>query len=198
MTGKRWILPIMGFRESSRSVTGIEKAWRKIRLLASRDLTVITPYEWDENLSGLANFIFRNSDRPQLTEVMVIAYSWGCGVGFLRFANEAREIGLEIREAVLCDPVYRSRWLPTWLPVNPLSVTPIFRPKIVVPASVRRVEWVRQRMNIPQGHDLVAENPALTFIAAGRYVQHTHTAIDDSVEFQALAEQRATLFAHNL
>lgn len=192
----KWIVPIMGFRERTLHETGIERAWKALRPLTSHDVFLVTPYEWDEDVTGLANFIRRNSDT--LPEVMVIAYSWGCGQGFIDFAREAACLNLQISIAVLCDPVYRSRFLPTWIPANPMSVLPICRPTITVPCSVRRVAWVRQCVDIPSGHDLVAEDPQLTRIGLGKYLKVGHTRIDDSPEFQELAEMEATAFVHGL
>lgn len=193
----KWIVPIMGFRESAREATGIEAVWKSLRGLLSAGAFMVTPYEWNENLGGLADFIQRNSSCGQ-GEAMVIAYSWGCGVGFLNFATEAKAVGLPIRYAVLCDPVYRSRILPTWLPFNPLSISPVLRPQIRVPASVERVEWVRQRRGIPAGHDLRAEDPDRTKIGIGRYVKCNHTQIDDSPEFISLANYWARCFLFDL
>lgn len=187
----------MGFRETKMAETGIEKAWKRLQPLESADLTIITPYDWNENFGGLARFLLRNSKAWDSAEVMVIAYSWGCGVGFENFANEAKNLGITIRVAVLCDPVFRSRVFPTWFPFNPLSVSPVFRPNILVPASVRRVEWVRQKLDYPQGHDLVAEDPSRTLISAPLWVARGHRVIDDSMEFQELVGHWATLFVHD-
>jgi len=192
----KWIIPIMGFRESASQETGVERIWRGLRSLSDHRVYVVAPYEWDERMRDLVDFIFRNSQT--FPEVMVIAYSWGCGVGFTNFARAAARIGLPIRIAVLCDPVWRSRLLPTWLPLNPLSVWPLFRPRIEIPTSVDRVEWVRQWEDFPRGHDLVAEDPERTHIGLGRYVLRGHRKIDDSREFRALAEHWAYVFVHDL
>lgn len=192
----KWIVPIMGFRESSAQETGIERIWRGLRELSDHSVYVIAPYEWNERMRDLVDFIYRNS--PTAPELMVIAYSWGCGEGFVTLARAAARVGLPIRVAVLCDPVWRSRLLPSWLPFNPLSVSRIFRPKIEIPASVERIEWVRQVQDIPMGHDLVAIDPDRTHISPGRYVMANHCRIDDSREFRALAEHWAQIFVHDL
>jgi hypothetical protein len=185
----------MGFRESASHETGMERLWKRLRPLADASTIIVTPYEWDENLAGLASFILRNSVGG--AEVMVIGYSWGCGVGFENFAREAAAKKLTIPVAVLCDPVFRSRIFPTWLPFNPWSITPILRPKILVPRCVRRVEWLRQSVSVPSGHDLVAEDPERTYIAQPAYLQIPHTEIDDSDEFHCLAERLAVAFVHD-
>jgi pimeloyl-ACP methyl ester carboxylesterase len=196
-SGFKWIIPITGFRENPRHESGLERIWKNLRPLASASTVVVTPYEWNEDLGGLVNFILRNSPAGP-TEVMVIAYSWGCGVGFVKFAREAACVGLRITVAVLCDPVYRSRLFPTWLPFNPLSVSRFLRPTITVPPSVERVEWVRQNLDIPQGHNLVAEDPARTKVGLGRYVRSGHTRIDDSPEFRCLVDYWAKVFVYDL
>lgn len=192
----KWIVPIMGFRESAGRETGIERLWRDLRAYSSEQVIVVAPYEWDEPMRDITDFILRNS--PTEPEVMVVAYSWGCGVGFTGLAEAAHRVGLPIRYALLCDPVYRSRLLPCWLPINPMSVTHILRPAISVPASVERVEWIRQCETIPHGHDLVADDPERTQIGLGRYSLAGHTKIDDSAEFRALVEFWAAVFVHDL
>jgi len=191
----KWIVPIMGFRESVSRPTGIERVWRDVRGFADAGLCVITPYEWWEDMRGLAQFIVRNS--AVSPRVMVIAYSWGCGAAFATLARECEAMGVEITVAVLCDPVFRSRVFPAWLPLNPLSVSPWMRPAIKIPASVQRVEWVRQDKDFPRGHDLVAEDPASTVIGLGCYVPVGHTRIDNSTEFQSLALREANIFARD-
>lgn len=188
----RWIIPIMGFRESVKAKTGIEKLWPDLRNLVSPDLCIVTPRNWDDDLEAFAYFVDRASNLP--ARVMIIAYSWGCGVGFLEFARTAWQLGISIDCAVLCDPVYRSRLLPKWIPFNPLSVSPILRPVIKIPASVQHVAWVRQNQDLPAGHDLVAEDPMVTRIEPAHWVQAGHTHIDDSAEFQALVRSEVFHF----
>lgn len=192
----RWIVPFMGFRESDRWETGIERIWKDgLRPLARPDVCVVMPTDWDEDVRGFAQMIQRTSPVIPPPEIMVIAYSWGCGWAFIRFAKECQRLGLRIAVAVLCDPVYRSPWLPSWLPINPLSISPILRPVITIPASVERVEWVRQNVDLPSGHDVVARDETATRIGLGRYLKVGHTHIDDSPEFHELAIGWAKQFA---
>lgn len=194
MSKAKWIVPIMGFRESTAQPTGLEYIWQALRPNLDASTYMVTPYEWDEDMRGLVDFIQRNS--PNGSEAMVIAYSWGCGVGFTTFAREALRSGLRIKIAVLCDPVYRSRIFPTWLPFNPLSISRLIRMPISIPASVERVEWVRQIVDYPRGHDLIAEDRTRTKIGGGSYVLARHRSIDNSEDFYRLAIREAIAFIH--
>lgn len=180
----------MGFTESVRRRTGVEVLWGMLREFASEDVTVLMPWEWKDDMRSLAEFIARNSHEDP--EVLVCAYSWGAGYAFPRFAREAAALQILIRTACLCDPVYRSRWLPWWLP-DPSAL--LRHRRIVIPAGVERVRCVRQDIDWPlRGHDLVAED-ARTTILPPEMVCATHDRIDDSLAFRGmvLAEVRRFL-----
>jgi hypothetical protein len=136
-------------------------------------------------MAGLARFMLRNSDGRCV--VCVVAYSWGAGVGFIEFARHAEVLGITIVVAVLADPVYRSRLLPAWLPLNPRSVMLWSRPVIWVPASVRNVRWVRQTGTRPSGHDLRAEDETFTHVETAIVSPLSHARIDEGRDFRTLA-----------
>lgn len=186
-----WIVPLMGFTESVSRRTGMESLWSELRLMASPSTTVLMPWEWRDDMRSLAEFIARNSI-GRAPRVMVVAYSWGAGYAFPRFARACGERGIEIDAACLCDPVYRSRWLPWWIPLNPMSL--MRGAKIGIPGNVRRVAWVRQEISVPSGHELVAENPEATEILPARLVLSSHEHIDESQAFRVLALAEAKTF----
>jgi len=188
----KWILPIMGFTETKALPTGIERIWRELKPLDGGNISVCDPFEWDDDVSGFARFMRRNSTGD--CELLAFAYSWGCGQAFCTLAEECEALGITIRVALLCDPVYRSRLFPVWLPFNPLSLTAL--PTIRIPASVERVEWVRQVKDWPRGHNPAAKNPDLTHIGNGRYLEYTHGTIDDSPHFREMVYQEAVNFVH--
>lgn len=193
----KWVVLLMGFTERLAAPTGMEQIWREVRAEADQDTVIVTPFEWWEDTRGMIDFIRRNSDTPP--ELMVIAYSWGCGWAFTHLAEDAWRAGVPIRYAVLCDPVYRSRLMPSWLPFNPISISPVFRPPITIPPSVERVEWVRQRKDLRvRGHDLIEADRNKTVIGKGRYLEYNHTQIDESPEFRALATHWVRVFVHGL
>lgn len=191
---RRWILPITGFRQSVARPTGLERLWSALRQFSAPDCVVSTPLPWNADMRGLAAFVARNTNGP--ARVLLVAYSWGAGVGAINFACEAWRIGVEIPLAVLCDPVYRSPLLPTWMPINPLSLTSA--PRIEVPPSVAEVRWLRQQQDSPRGHDLVAELPAETKIRPPVWVNAKHGDIDESAEFHHIALAAAEEFVGKL
>lgn len=188
----RYVVTITGFRENRGEVTGIEKIRRDLRKHAAPAVEICDTLEWWEGMRDMALYLNRNSmTKPRL---LVIAYSWGAGAGFLKLARACVDLGITIEAAVLCDAVYRSGLLPAWLPFNPLSITHLYRPTIKVPESVREVYWVRQDMGIPTGHDVVALNPAATRVHREWFLPYTHTQIDDSREFHDLCLETAERF----
>lgn len=180
----------MGFRESADRRTGMERLWSLLRAHASPSCTVLSPWEWKDNMRSLAEFIVRNSNaKPR---ILVVAYSWGGGYAFPRFARCCDQLGVIIETACLCDPVFRSRLLPPWLPMNPLSL--LRGPRIVVPGSVETVYWVRQKLFPPCGHDLVPADPEATEVLQPKILNVPHTRIDDSPAWRELVLKRAEAF----
>lgn len=187
----RWIVPIMGFRESRSNRTGMERVWSELRRYASPQTCVVTPWEWSDDMAELRDFILRNSS-GMAPRVMVVAYSWGAGVGAVGLAWRCWEAGIDIDTACLADPVYRSKILPTWLPFNPLSLTRI--PKIGVPPSIKAVRWVRQRNSRPAGHDLYAVLPTETRIEEPVMVDAPHRFADESREYLSMCLEESERF----
>jgi hypothetical protein len=179
----KWIVPIMGFTEAMDRRTGMERLWSMMRPLGGPNVTVLMPWEWRDDMRALAEFIARNS-AGSAPRVFAVAYSWGAGYAFPRFARCCEQLGIPIDVACLCDPVYRSGLLPWWLPVNPLSL--LRGRRIKIPASVASVFWVRQMQFPPCGHDLVPVDPEETDIAPAKVLNVPHSRIDDSPAWRAM------------
>lgn len=188
----KWIVPLMGFRESASHRTGMERLWADLRRFASPTCTVLAPWEWRDNMRSLAAFISRNSPGA-VPRLFVCAYSWGAGYAFPRLARECERIGVTIETACLCDPVYRSGLLPTWLPCNPLSLTGV--PLIAIPGSVQCVWWVRQNHTLPSGHEIYPEDPEATDVAPALWIDAGHTTIDGHETWRGLVLEQASAFA---
>lgn len=182
----------MGFTQSWQKETGQEKLWRALRDLvaqevyrwgsgASGDVLLLPPATWDSDVEAVAGLIARNVEGP----VISIGYSWGGGWRAPRLARALQQHGRGIQHLILCDPVYRSPWLPTWLPINPLSLLRF--PTITIPANVRRVSWFFQRVNKPAGHEPVAQDPKLTLIEPGIELGCAHSEMDDAPEYHRRA-----------
>lgn len=176
-----WHILISGFTQDANEPSGTEALWSQMRQLSSAGICVQC-MTWKDDWAGLAERITRTS--VKLPRVYIYAYSWGAGHGFTTLADELGKRGIWVRHAVLCDPVYRSRLLPTWLPFNPLSL--MRTPKIRVPKNVDRVSWLRQKQNRPAGHDLKADTPA-TQIDKPILLARNHAWMDDAPEYHDMA-----------
>ncbi len=149
MRARRVFIPIMGFRESVRRITGIERIWHAVRPSAGPAVWVIHPQRWNLDHRDLAGLIARNADPS--ARIVIVGHSWGIGWGAMRLARALGRFGMEISDIVSADGIYRSPLLPAWLPLNPVSLGRMFRPRIRVPANVRRIHAFVQRRSIPSG-----------------------------------------------
>lgn len=117
--------------------------------------------------------------------VVIIGYSWGVGWGARKLATRLDRRGIVVPHLLSCDGVYRGRFsrLRSLINSGPLA------PKIVVPSNVRRVTWLRQGINKPQGHEIAAANEQRTKIELPTWVDLPHGEIDSSIEFEELAKK---------
>ena len=171
----------MGFTQAWDSETGQERLWRKLRSTCPKDL-VLDPIPWDANMKFAARFIDRNT--PPDSPLYGYFYSWGGGWFFPRVCKELQKLKRRFNTVVLCDAVSRTKWLPSWLPINFLSMTDI--PKLVVPSNVDNVYWFRQQENRPAGHRIVSAS-SKTKIYPGRWMDVPHNVIDDHKDYHNLA-----------
>lgn len=190
---RSWIIPITGFTESTRRPTGTEAVWGELLAFSSPSVRVATPLVWSADMEAFVRFVLRNSG-PSKPRLMVTGYSWGAGVGAMRLAEACYPLGLTIEMMLLCDPVYRSRLLPDWLPFNPRSVATFWRPEIVVPRSVDKVVWMRQAVSVPSGHDLRAAFSGVTTIRPPVISLADHCSIDDTPEWRDMVLEAAQEF----
>lgn len=149
----QWHICISGFRQNKAELNGMEVLWLGLRAYSSPTMCV-QYYTWDENWKDIAKFISRNSNDD--TKVHIYAYSWGAGWGFQQLSKYLAKEGMVVNIAVLCDPVSRTPYLPSWLPLNPLSLLP--DRKLHLQPNIREVYWLRQRVNRPCGHTPVGEH----------------------------------------
>lgn len=188
------IVTISGFTEGQGKPTGSELLWQQeLRPLACADLLILPPVRWSHNMRNLALFL----NRQGIRRLCVVAYSWGVGVGLIALALACRPLGITIDVALCCDGVARFGRLPSWLPLNPLSLTRIL--KIRLPPSIAHVYWVRQRNTRPMGHDLIAANKWLTAIHEPQVIaKATHSNIDESPEWHEMVRTHARKFAERV
>jgi hypothetical protein len=168
------IYPVLGFRQGHDEEVGMEELhFKHLRKLANPELTVYHPREWTEDAGNILAQFQRNG----IDELLLIAYSHGQALA-CEISRLAPRYNIKTIRMVLCDPVFRSRILPrsNWFQI--FSVRSIFTtPKIKIPATVHRVDWVRQFLDKPQAHELIAEDPKKTLIAPPIVLAHRHTRI---------------------
>ena len=173
-----WHICISGFRQNKAEMNGMETLWLGLRGY-STPTTCVQYYGWNENWKAIAKFISRNSNDD--TRVNVYAYSWGAGWGFIRLAKYLGKEGLEVHQAVLCDPVSRTPYLPSWLPLNPMSL--LKNRTLQVPPNIREIHWLKQEVNRPCGHTPVGEH---TRVYPPVELKVPHSEMEDSPEFHRM------------
>lgn len=180
------VLTFQGFRESEERRSGTEDLFfQVIRKFSCEDVTTYHPRDWTCDVKALAKQLARQGIR----HVALVSYSHGQAAA-TAFARLAYPMGLDVHLWLACDPVYRPTWLPRWNVMQPLAFRALMTEgRIQVPQAVRRVAWCRQRMNLPCGHDLVAENAATTMVQDPLKLLYTHTAIDHAPEWYGLVKR---------
>ncbi len=166
----RWLYVIPGFTQTRGTRTRLIDLWATMHAAKSSNTTTVQLQPWRSDWKSEAEFISRLSvEHPR---ILVVAYSWGAGYGFIQLADQLARRGIEVAKAWLLDPVYRHPYL--------LGQWRAFMPRIpiVVPENVRRVTWWRQDQSWPMGHELRAESPR-TRIDEPRYVRVDHVHMDD-------------------
>jgi hypothetical protein len=149
---RTWHIVFAGFLQTCGTANGMIGLWRDLLQYASPE-TVVQFRCWNDNVDDLAESIWRQAQNDDVVPaIYVYAYSRG-GSTAMDFARALGERGLSIRRMVLSDPVYwRGCALRrAWQALNPYSV-------IRVPGSVDEVDWFRQTLRWPRGHDLVTED----------------------------------------
>ncbi len=174
---KQWHIIISGFKQRRHQQNGMTDLWLKMRKHSSEHVCVqkcVWKEPWEEVVAEIRR---ASSDR---VFVNIYAYSWGGGYGFVRLAQELAKVRIPVHTAVLCDPVFRRLWLPTWMNLAPSSL--MDEQKIHVPNNVGRVEWFYQTMNKPSGHTPVPTFPVTT-VCEGWRLRREHTDMDSAPEF---------------
>lgn len=170
----------MGFTQTLGSNGGQIALWKKARAHSGQDHYILTPMRWRDDPEDVARFLWQLAP----ARIYAYAYSWGAGVFFVQLAEALHELGLDIDVAVLCDPVWRSRLLPAWLPLNPFSLLGVG--KIKVPPNVRAVHRLYQRENRPRGDELRIVDPDRTAFLTDMELRVPHAQMEDQPEYHDL------------
>lgn len=167
---RRWIYVVPGFTQTRGSRTRLIDLWARLHHRHSDSHTVVSLLPWKADWKSEAEFVLRLSVAIPL--ILVAAYSWGAGWGFVRFAKELKHRGLSVRHAWLIDPVYRHPyWLGQWRALIPWW-------SVKIPNNVQHVTWWRQKQSIPRGHDLIADR-SKTLLEPPQEISVDHIHADD-------------------
>ena len=168
---KTIIVPVMGFTQSTSSVTGLTRWWRSVRGLSSSENWILHPQHWKADMKALSSLIYRNSNDE--TRIMLAGYSWGFGNGVMSLLRHFERLGRVAERVVSIDGVYKSWWLPA-------SISPIRRTIKLPPQTVQHFYRFYQRVDNPCGHDVIhTPGDVLAQIYDPVRINVPHSAMDD-------------------
>jgi hypothetical protein len=187
------IIMASGFQQSEKRANAFEDMFfDDIRLLAGDEVTTYHPRTWTMNVHALASQL----QRRRIKHVAALSFSHG-QAAITAMGRIARQYGFLIDVWCACDPIYRPTWAPRNLLGQLLSVRAVVgNPKIWVPDTIRRVTYVRQKINKPAGHKLEARNPYLTYVEKPQTLPYSHYAIAHSDEWREMVMRELTHWLH--
>ncbi len=170
------VILISGFTEGRFERTGTYRLYRKMQ----RQFGDVILCEWDDDFKELAKLLYSDN----VSELLVCAYSWGAGNGL----SELSKHFLGPIKAILCDPVYRSKF--PWMRWRALT-NKFFEPTIKYPHNVTVVRWFNQTLNKPSGHrvkagKIIPDNPTTLNVK--------HSEIDDTESYHKSCITAAEVF----
>ena len=172
------IAMIGGFTEQIFDITGSRKIYNSLARKYGSDYLVEFA-EWHD-CESLAEYM----EEMEVTEILVGAYSWGAGQGL---RDLARNFSGKIY-AVLCDPVFRSRF--PWMRWRAITRLRFWHPTIKYPDNVHVIGWFNQKMDVPRGSHVKAKVRPRKPIT----LPLPHTQIDDSPQYRKLMLDAAKKF----
>lgn len=166
---------ISGFTEDEGDMTGSYALEQKLRSKYSTESIVYNVREWKEDMKSFA----ARMERDGVENCAIIGYSWGGGYGAQKLANELLKRGIGVPIMLLCDPVYRPLWLPTWGIANLLGFRALIPDSALIKVNkhVGEVKGVRQTHNTPMGHDVKHRGRKLDLTLL---IGYNHSEIDNA------------------
>ena len=143
---------------------------------------------WCEPWKRYAEYVWILGSIVDEVEVSIYAYSWGAGWGAMQLAEHLGRAGISVKIMVLSDPVYRHPW--------PILRFAALLPgkRIKIPPKVRQVFSYYQRVNKPQGHELVTTSQR-TLLHPPVELKCTHEKMDDTKYFHEMCLKQAGICA---
>ena len=186
---KRWIVCTTGFLQHEGDATGTEILQDAIHRLCSCADTRVLLKSWRDNPQDLARRIHHHTPDDSRPTVILVGYSYG-GYTSVLIARELRKYGIDVEWLILCDPVWRPRFLINYW----LSMLDVF--SIRVPNNVHNLFITRQSFDYPRGAGIKLEDETRTsWIRPDHdivYPEIPHRNIDKvSMEFKKKAMEEA-------
>lgn len=181
---------IPGYTQNVGRDIGFNKMWMSMREFQNNRTEVLPPIAWNQPMEHWAGFIHNIVRRAKNPTILIAGYSWGCGWGFQQISKFLENWAIDVRCAVLCDPVYRSplRCMAGRSMINEgdtFCKIPIgyLAPTIKIRKNVKEVWSYYQTENKPRAHRLVALDSKLTDIHPRIQLPYPHQAMDDHPHF---------------
>lgn len=132
----------------------------------------------------------RQADQMKLdgvTHSIHIGYSYGGGYGVNKLSRACIKRGIRPEMLLLCDPVYRNRFLHPFFVSNVFAVRSLFpgSAKIKYPAGVH-IKGIRQEKNKPQAHPVQIGDGKPYKLPLAQDKTLIHSEMDDCNEWRAL------------
>ncbi len=168
---KLGILGVSGLFQDEGELHGTYKIQRDLKEKYSPQVACYDVRTWDHNPKEFASLLKNDG----ITHVIIHAYSWGGGYGAPRLCDELVRQGIVIVCVMVCDGVYRPKWLPAWGIANLLGFRAIIKDSASIKyhEKVQRIVGLRQIASTPMGHPIswrgMKYSPTVVF---GKNVDH--------------------------
>jgi pimeloyl-ACP methyl ester carboxylesterase len=164
-----------GFTQHKGSAgSGCTGLYAKLRYEFSGQQTLVMLEPWKGNTDHTAEFVYRLGRKGPPPNVAIFGYSWGCGFGFVQLAKSLQRLGIDVKSAVLCDPVLHHGFM-KWRAFMP------WRP-IWIPSNVDEVWKFYQTKNMPRGHKL-KRTSRFTIMQTPVKLNAKHSEMDNQSEW---------------
>ena len=166
----KFVYVATGFLQNSGTRTRLIQLWSDLYTEYGGNGHLIKLLPWSADWKAEAE-LYNRTSTPD-AKIVMLAYSWGAGKGFVEFGNALHKRGRKLDVACLIDPVYRHKyWLGNWRAFVPGI-------PILIPESVGVVHHWYQQQSWPRGHKLIASSQD-TKIDSRDVVKADHGHMDD-------------------
>lgn len=181
------IICVSGFLQDEGEIFGTYAIKKELKRMYSPEIAVYDVKPWNYNMKEFARLLKNDG----ITHVIGIGYSWGGGYGLPNLCDQLVKHGIEIELVLLCDAVYRPKWLPAWGVANLFGFRAIVpnSASIKYPKEVKKLAGIRQVNDFPRGHPVKigdGEPVKLPVVFGREGYEMNHCSIDESREWDDL------------